>query len=716
MALDVLITTNRINRDPAGRDLVAFLRENAHSLGLTDAVLYYDFPTYADYETVAHKPDALLLSAAHGIIAIRIGLEATRNEWSAYDESLGQFCSILIGRLLKSRLLRRDRSSLLFDVVPVLYFPGEHPPNIAPDSVVATSRQRFEEVLADFSAAQATPLSNDEMAEARSVIEGAKALTRPQKRNVENPERTPIVAALAGLEAEIANFDEHQRRAAIVTIDGAQRIRGLAGSGKTVILAMKAAHLHLTNPDARILLTFFTKSLRASLTTLVTRFFRHYKDEDPDWDQIHIRHGWGGARLEGVYADACKRAERVPLTFAAAQAKGGDDAFDFACRSLLDADAVKPFYDYVLIDEGQDFPPGFYQLCYALAKGSRDHKSVIWAYDELQNILNVKMRTPEELFGTDADGEPRISLDRSSGRLPFGASNDTVLSKCYRNQREVLVTAHALGFGIYADIVQLLESREHWEDVGYQVETEHFEVGEAISILRPQANSPSSLRVPAQTPLIATQVAANVAEELQWVTGEIGAFISGGLNPEDVMVVCLDDWNARGYFHDLSVALARKKISTNNIIAPYTEPPFTIPGYVTLSTVYRAKGNESSVVFAIGVDAANTRTRSGRNKIFTALTRTKGWLRVSGIGAPATRLMAEIARAQQEFPRLKFTMPDLKQVELIQRDLSEKQAKLLKIRQEYAKRLRDEGFDDEEISEVIFEVKNGRSKRSTKHK
>jgi len=149
---------------------------------------------------------------------------------------------------------------------------------------------------------------------------------------------------------------------------------------------------------------------------------------------------------------------------------------------------------------------------------------------------------------------------------------------------------------------------------------------------------------------------------------------------------------------------------------PYTEPPFTIPGYVTLSTVYRAKGNESSVVFAIGADAANTKTRSGRNKIFTALTRTKGWLRVSGIGPPATRLVAEIAAAQREFPRLKFRMPDLKEVELIQRDLSEKQAKLLKIRAEYVKRLRDEGFDDEEINEVIFEVKDGRPKRSTKHK
>src|SRR5262249_6615448 len=158
----------------------------------------------------------------------------------------------------------------------------------------------------------------------------------------------------------------------------------------------------------------------------------------------------------------------------AAQAKDRSKPFDYACSILLADGVVKPFYDHVLIDEGQDFPPGFYQLCYALAKGSRDHKSVIWAYDELQNILNVKMRAPEELFGTDPDGQPTVSLDRSGGGLPVGASNDTVLSKCYRNQREVLLVAHALGFGIYSEIVQLLESREHWQDVGYEVETEEF--------------------------------------------------------------------------------------------------------------------------------------------------------------------------------------------------------------------------------------------------
>jgi superfamily I DNA and RNA helicase len=99
---------------------------------------------------------------------------------------------------------------------------------------------------------------------------------------------------------------------------------------------------------------------------------------------------------------------------------------------------------------------------------------------------------------------------------------------------------------------------------------------------------------------------------------------------------------------------------------------------VTLSTVYRAKGNEAAVVFAAGVDAIPLRTRSGRNKLFTAFTRTKAWLRVSGIGTPASVISKEIESALAHFPFLEFEMPDLNKIELIQRDLSERQVKAKK--------------------------------------
>jgi superfamily I DNA and RNA helicase len=712
MPLDVIITTDRIRRDPIGRDLVQHLQRSADRLRIDDAVLYYDFPTYADYETVVHKPDSLLLSRRYGIIAVRIVRAGDMVE--PLDESLGQFCSILIGRLLKSRILRADRSHLTFGVVPLLLISGGAiDTGGGAESEIATSLGGVEEHL--LQQLLAAPLLENAFAEARSVIEGAKALTRPQKRVVDNPDALPFAAALARLELEIANFDQQQRRAAIVTIPGPQRIRGLAGSGKTVILAMKAAHLHLTQPDHNILVTFYTRSLRASLTNLITRFYRHYRDEDPDWNRIHIRHGWGGAKTPGVYADACRRHGQVPLNLMSAkQAAGNSEPFDFACRTLLKETEIAPYYHHVLIDEGQDFATGFYELCYALAIGERDDKSIIWAYDELQNILNVKIRSPEQLFGTDSDQQPRVSLNRTTAQLPPGATNDTVLSKCYRNQREVLVVAHALGFGIYRETVQLLESREHWNDVGYEVIEGNFTAGERVRILRPGENSPLHLEMPDNTPIIDCHVAVAFPDEIDWIVNGIRRFLAGGLHPEDIMVVSLDDRNARSYFTALSGSLADAEIETNNIIAdPYTEPPFLVAGRVTLSTVYRAKGNEAAVVFAAGIDAISPWTRSSRNKLFTAFTRAKAWLRVSGVGPLARAFEGEIRAALDRFPYLDFTMPDLRQVELIQRDLSERHAKAMKIRNEFTKRLRSEGFSEDEIYDILaVEVKNGTSRSS----
>lgn len=714
MTIDILVTSDRINSDPDGRGFIQYVEQKIVELGLEKSALYYDFPTYADYETISHKPDILIASRDHGVLAIRfISDESLFNGRSQeifdIDDSLSQFCSILIGRLLKSKILRSGRSQLLLDVTPLIFnFSAKKVPDDCESDVITS----YDGLVSEFGKLRLKePLNDSAYAEMRSVLEGAKALTRPAKRVIADAECQKNAVTLAALEAEIANFDQTQRRAALITIAGPQRIRGLAGSGKTIILAMKVAHLHLTRPDVNILVTFLTKSLKVTIKSLVTRFFRHYKDEDPDWNRIHIRHGWGGSRTHGTYADACRENGAVPLTLNEARksAPTGIDPFDYACRRLLETSQVKAYYDHVMIDEGQDFPGAFYELIYQLTKGEPDKKSIVWAYDELQNILNVRMRSPEELFGYDNDGNPRISLARAGRDLPPGATNDTVLSKCYRNQREVLIVAHALGFGIYSDIVQILEDQEHWRDVGYEVITGDLSVGSQTEILRPEENNPISIVHDDNLPLIEASVATSFSNEITIIADGIYGFLQNGLNPEDIVVIALDDKNARQYFIALSSALAEKLVATNNIIAdPYSEPPFSIEGMITLSTVYRAKGNEAAAVFVIGVDAVSLKTRSGRNKLFTALTRSKAWVRVSGVGQVARSISNEIDTALTNSPLLKFTMPDLAQVEMIQRDLSMRTITANKIRSEYLSRLRDEGFSEKEISDILaVESKHG---------
>lgn len=712
MSLEVILTTDRYDRDVAGRDLLDTLQAPSLSAVLSASIFYYDFPTYGDYEAQIHTPSALLLSPRHGVIAIRAlsSIEMASGNLgsiSKVEEEISQFCSILIGRLLKSKQLRKGVAALKFDVTPIIYAPGLSSAVAVPDeigSLVFTSREGLTSYLSEKDAGVA--LSVTELAEARSVIEGAKALTRPIKREVINPDQQRAAAALVRLESDIANFDEKQRRAALSTVTGPQRIRGLAGSGKTVILAMKAAHLHLTNPEARILITFYTKSLNETIRTLVTKFYRHYKDEDPNWALIHVRHGWGGGRKAGVYHDACMRAGIESLSFPIAkQRAGGGDPFDFACSSYLQqAAGEQQFYDYFLIDEGQDFPSSFYQLAYRITKGDRDKKNIVWAYDELQNILDVKIRSPEELFGAD-DAGALVSLDRSSANLPRGAENDIVLSKCYRNQREVLVVAHALGFGVYGQLVQMLESADHWGDVGYEVKEGDFtRPGSHVVIERPERNSPLSIGDVSGYPIIGCYVAQDLIAECSWAVSQVKSFLAGGLNPHDIVVVCLDDRNVRYYFKEISSILAAAGVGSHNLSADsFSELPFFAEGRVTLSTIYKAKGNEAPAVIVVGLDGAGRRTRAGRNKVFTALTRSKAWVRVSGMGDIAVGLMNEISEALAKFPNLEFVMPDLSKINFIQRDLGRKQAAIKKIRDQYLKQLQAEGFTEDEALGLLEE-------------
>lgn len=703
MPVEIVVTTDRYRTDPASRAFVEHVRTRQADLGLIHGVLYYDFPAYADYEAEVKRPDILLFSPCHGFFAIRFIAQSIfqRSAETApgLDAALNDFCSNLYARLLRSRELRSSRTKTVVDVIPVIFADAPVDSEASLESEVVHSFDEFDRLLAE---TRTDALGDSAVAEIRSVVEGAKALAKPQKRVIEDPTAQPLAVAMAQLEAEIANFDEKQRRIALIDVGGPARIRGLAGSGKTVILAMKVAHLHLNNPQAKILITFFTKSLRATIKNLITKFYRHYSETDPDWKVIHIRHGWGGRNVPGVYSDACQRAGRAALTLpdAVRIAKRNESAFAAACAALNDSNSVSSYYDHVLIDEGQDFPPSFYQLCYRLAKGERDRKSIVWAYDELQDILNVKIREPDELFGIDNDGHPRVLLDRSSIHAPPGATNDAILSKCYRNQRDVLVTAHAMGFGVYGNIVQMLESAEHWQDVGYDVTSGPLVTGKQVEVVRPNRNSPVQIPHTEGVNLVDSYAAKSIEDETAWVATQIKGFVAAGLQPDEIAVISLDDRNAKNYLSRVGEELALREIASNNIIAdPYNEPPFTLPNRVSLSTVYRAKGNEAAAVFAVGVDAVDTKTRDGRNKLFTAFSRTKAWLRVSGIGQ--LPVLGELSRAIGLAPKITFVMPNLAAIETIQRGLSKRQAKAKAAREEYIRKLKAAGYSDEEIDDEL---------------
>jgi superfamily I DNA and RNA helicase len=693
-------------RAPA-TELIQQIRARSEALGIADGIMYYGWPKFTDYEAVRHFVDIAIISPRTGVLLIRVLPAATQKQIGDAAESISQVTATAIAQLVRSPLLRTRSRQLKVRIVPAIYAPGFGgvPPTDVELFNSETALVRFIQEL------EIDPLTPTEFEETRSILEGAKALVRPSRRTIEDPAHQKFAVAVSKLEDEIASFDQRQRHVALSALGCPERIRGLAGSGKTIILAMKAALAHLDNPRAMVLVTYYTRSLRDHLMRMITRFHRHFGEGDPDWKRVHVHHGWGRKDLPGVHREASVRAGMTPITYsmAAAAASPGQEAFDYACRALLKSGRIQSFYDLILIDEGQDFPGSFYELCFYLAKGSRDDKQIVWAYDELQNVFDVKVRTPTELFGTDSDGQPRISLTRS---LPQHAeTNDFVLPKCYRNQRDVLVLAHAAGFGIYGQPVQMLQDRAHWEDVGYEVESPSMRPGAPIVIRRPDRNSPTHLQSPPGEQLIEVRAFNYISDEVNYCADEFRRFIDGGLQPEELMAIAIDDRAAKSYLSGLAEALSARQIRSNNITADrYSEPAFQIEGRCTLTTVYRAKGNEAAVVAVLGCDSIPLNTQSGRNRLFTAFTRAKGWLRITGMGANFAPLQKELITALALTPLMQFIMPDPEEIQLIQRDLSEKDARIQRARAEMERLKEALGLTEEELREVLAErVRNGRT-------
>ena len=302
---------------PVIDNLITRLTNEAEELGIEDGVLYYGWPKFQDYEAVGHPVDLALLSKKTGLILIRVVEAQNLKRLEEADESIAQAAASAVAQMIKSPLLRSKRRSIKFDVVPVLYNPGYHGLNIGNAEIKGAE----DLVVSLINESEDQGLSADDISESRSILEGAKALMRSTRRIVDDPVENPVAAALSSLEEEIARFDAQQRHVALTSMRCPQRIRGLAGSGKTVILAMKAALAHIEDPTSQILVTYYTRSLRDYLVRLITRFYRHFAEGEPDWKRVHVYHGWGRTDLKGVY-----RAMSLSLLKFVGQASLVDDA------------------------------------------------------------------------------------------------------------------------------------------------------------------------------------------------------------------------------------------------------------------------------------------------------------------------------------------------------------------------------------------------------
>jgi superfamily I DNA and RNA helicase len=497
-----------------------------------------------------------------------------------------------------------------------------------------------------------------------SVSQGAGRLNN-YKKILEGVKADKIGEAIKLIDTKIAYLDKQQHAAAIQIPDGPQRIRGMAGTGKTIILTMKAAFLHSRFPDKKILYTFHTQSLYNQIRDLITKFYRDTEEKDPDWTKLLILHSWGGKAKEGVYSRACLRnsIEFIPLM--QALASDSDDPLRHVCNEALKKELTEE-YDFVLMDEAQDFPPSFFQLIYKLTK---EPKRIIFAYDELQTLNSLSISDTGDLFGMNPDGSKKVDFSR--GSYDGGIEMDYVLNKSYRNPLEILMVAHSMGLGIYNKdgYMQVIDNRQVWNAIGYEVVKGDFNIiGEEIVIERPKANSISlanELYNGKQQNIIYHSFPSRL-DETTWIANQIVDDVKReGIEPEHIMVISLNQKKIEKIFVPIQNYLFNKGVpSIIPGVGGVDRDKFGEKGFVTLSTVYKAKGNEAFVVYILGFDYLYDYIDFvyARNRAFTSISRSKGWCRITGIGKGMDRAIDEIKSTQSNIPYFKFNSPDPKKV------------------------------------------------------
>ncbi|HWV02964.1 DEAD/DEAH box helicase [Ralstonia sp.] len=647
------------------------LADELTSIDGLSGYLYIGYPVIGS-PTGPMKFDALLVSDTAGLVAFDL-VEGT--ELSEFQSRQDEIASMLDVRL-KPYAALKDRRDLKFPIEVVTYAPAKSVLPQVDEPYFIANRATLRQTIGAFQWKSDETVFKNLLAAVQVVtsIRAGKLKREPKKPDSRG-------AKLKRVEESIANLDQHQSQAVIETVEGVQRIRGLAGSGKTIVLALKVAYLHAQNPEWHIAVTFNTRSLKEQFRRLINNFTIEQTGAEPDWDNVHILNAWGAPgdrERDGIYYKYCRTQEIGFHDFSSAKRTFGEGKeFAGACGEALMAKAEPvPLYDLILVDEAQDLPPEFLRLCFSFLK---EPKRLVYAYDELQSLNGSSVPPPEELFGNRADGSPVVTLNTDEGATP---KQDIILEKCYRNSRPLLATAHALGFGIYRQqgLVQFFDQDNLWGEVGYVVEDGEIRGGENVTLARTPESSPMFLEEHSPlNDLIQFIRFDSKEQQTDFLVNSITQDIRDQeLRPEDIVVINPNPLTTqREVGPARELLFSRAHINSELAGVSTSVDVFTKSGSVTFTGIFRAKGNEAGMVYIINAQDSysgwnKSATALYRNRLFTAITRSKAWVRVLGVGPSMDSLIQEWAVLRGNDYKLQFRYPtpeEKRELHLINKDV-----------------------------------------------
>ncbi|RDI38000.1 3'-5' exonuclease [Falsibacillus pallidus] len=176
---------------------------------------------------------------------------------------------------------------------------------------------------------------------------------------------------------DIRTMDLHQENLAKQIGDKNRLIRGVAGSGKTLILSSRAKILAKEQPDWKILILCYNISLSRNIEQMI---FHMMNEPDNLFD------------FDFSKEDAVKKQHNIIVrnfhSWLKNDLKITEGNIPGVLEKIKNGEAILPKYDAILIDEGQDFEASWFELVSSLL--NPDTKSLLLVEDRAQTIYKRK--------------------------------------------------------------------------------------------------------------------------------------------------------------------------------------------------------------------------------------------------------------------------------------------------------------------------------------
>jgi len=396
--------------------------------------------------------------------------------------------------------------------------------------------------------------------------------------------------------------DEQQRLLAQNWNEGPRLVRGVAGSGKTIVLAGNLARrlerqfrngksaLFETNPPPRILAVCFNHSLVPYIRKKIEIAYQQRTGKPLPESGVEVfcynRLMWH-LGSKGLW-----RYQRIV---------DSDDATR-AAQYLKELEFVKVkepvlfdtlVYDAIYIDEGQDFLEEDFRLLKGLCRTVEGGEPNLYVfYDDAQN-----------LYGRKRPNWQSVGLNIRGGRAH-------VMIECFRNTRQIVEPTFNVLYGTFAATPGQVPTKEYGDIATLR---EKKVIGQVDGTWKVDFAKRTGMKPRLTMTSSRSQETAAVLERIRWLTEE------QEVRPEDIQVLSF----TRDRVLDLAAAIEKAKLrSLRGIHVPWKDRdnPLGRRGHLSVSTVASAKGYDAFCVLLASANEFNAEVM-GRVSFYVGCTR-----------------------------------------------------------------------------------------------